>query len=93
LTLVACSKRVPWDEETWTARIRKPHRLRPKLRPFGSDFPEVSAGVPGERQRPDIRAAKARLLAANARLGVAKADLKPRFVVWVNRFTGECLLW
>jgi NodT family efflux transporter outer membrane factor (OMF) lipoprotein len=38
------------------------------------------AGTPADllRNRPDVRAAEARVLAAYARLGVAEADLKPR---------------
>ena len=64
-----------------------------------SDFREVSVGVPAEllRRRPDIQAAEARLLAANARLGVAKAELKPHFVLTgligslASAFTGEGL--
>jgi multidrug efflux system outer membrane protein len=40
----------------------------------------LQAGTPADllRRRPDIRAAEARLIAAYARVGVAKADLMPR---------------
>jgi NodT family efflux transporter outer membrane factor (OMF) lipoprotein len=40
----------------------------------------MDAGTPADllRRRPDIRAAEARLIAAYARVGVAKADLLPR---------------
>ena len=40
----------------------------------------LEAGTPADllRRRPDIRAAEARLIAAYARVGVAKADLLPR---------------
>ncbi|WP_447890297.1 efflux transporter outer membrane subunit [Pseudomonas hormoni] len=40
----------------------------------------LDAGTPADllRRRPDIRAAEARLIAAYARVGVAKADLLPR---------------
>lgn len=43
----------------------------------------IDAGTPGDllRQRPDIAAAEARLHAATARIGVATADLFPRFTL------------
>src|SRR5690606_24599290 len=43
----------------------------------------IDAGTPGDllRQRPDIIAAEARLHAATARIGVATADLFPRFTL------------
>jgi NodT family efflux transporter outer membrane factor (OMF) lipoprotein len=48
--------------------------------------PEVPAGVPSEllRRRPDIRQAEAQLHAATAQIGVAIADLFPKF-----SFTGS----
>ena len=41
------------------------------------------AGAPADllRRRPDVRAAENRVLAAFSRVGVAEADLKPRFVI------------
>jgi len=45
--------------------------------------PQIPAGIPSEllRRRPDIRRAEARLHAATARIGVAEADLFPRFTI------------
>ncbi|HDZ56990.1 MAG TPA: efflux transporter outer membrane subunit [Pseudomonas xinjiangensis] len=45
--------------------------------------PSIAAGSPGDvlRRRPDIQAAERRLAAASARLGVASADLFPRFTL------------
>jgi NodT family efflux transporter outer membrane factor (OMF) lipoprotein len=45
--------------------------------------PSVPVGVPSEllRRRPDIRQAEARIHAATARIGVAEADLFPRFTI------------
>ncbi|WP_215766339.1 efflux transporter outer membrane subunit [Gluconobacter cerinus] len=46
-------------------------------------IPEISAGVPSEmvRKRPDIRAAEARLHAATAAIGMAKADFYPQLTL------------
>jgi multidrug efflux system outer membrane protein len=45
--------------------------------------PRIDAGAPGDllRARPDVAAAEARLHAATARIGVATADLFPRFTL------------
>jgi len=52
-------------------------------KPLPSLPPRIDAGTPGEllRGRPDIAAAEARLHAATARIGVATADLFPRFTL------------
>jgi multidrug efflux system outer membrane protein len=67
-------------------------------------LPEVPAGVPSDllRRRPDIRRAEAQIHAATARIGVAAAELFPKFTIagsagfqstdfsswfnWANRF-------
>lgn len=64
---------------------RQPLALVKQLTPFqGMPVPaRLDAGSPGEllRRRPDIAAAEARLHAATARIGVATADLFPRFTL------------
>jgi len=49
--------------------------------PIPSTPPQVPVGLPSDltRRRPDIRRAEARLHAATARIGVATADLFPKF--------------
>ena len=49
--------------------------------------PEVPLGIPSSllERRPDVRAAEARLTAANAAIGVAKADYFPRVTI-LGRF-------
>jgi multidrug efflux system outer membrane protein len=51
--------------------------------PIPATPPEVPLGLPSEllRRRPDIRRAEADLHAATARVGVATADLYPRFAL------------
>jgi NodT family efflux transporter outer membrane factor (OMF) lipoprotein len=53
----------------------------PPTDPIPAAPPEVPIGLPSEllRRRPDIRRADAQLHAATARVGVATADLFPRF--------------
>lgn len=57
--------------------VLSPHAPLPALPPA------FDPGTPGEllRRRPDIRAAETRLHAATARIGVATADLFPRFTL------------
>ena len=72
--------------------------------PIPAAPPSVPAGVPSEllRRRPDVRSAEAQIHAATARIGVATADLFPKFTLsgsagyqsndfnswlnWTNRF-------
>jgi multidrug efflux system outer membrane protein len=72
--------------------------------PIPAAPPSIPAGIPSEllRRRPDIRGAEAQIHAATARIGVATADLFPKFTLsgsagyqnndynswlnWANRF-------
>jgi len=57
------------------------HELLAQTRPIPVIPPTVAVGVPAEtlRQRPDIRRAERNLAAQTARIGVATADLYPKF--------------
>ncbi len=57
------------------------HELLAETRPVPVVPPMVAVGVPAEtlRQRPDIRRAERNLAAQTARIGVATADLYPKF--------------
>jgi NodT family efflux transporter outer membrane factor (OMF) lipoprotein len=54
-----------------------------KTRPIPSAGPDIQVGLPSDllKRRPDIRRAEAQLAAATARIGEAKADLFPHFVL------------
>lgn len=65
---------------------QSPTALAPVLSAPGDlpqNRPTIAAGSPGEvlRRRPDIRAAERRLAASSGRIGVATADLFPRFTL------------
>jgi outer membrane protein, multidrug efflux system len=65
---------------------REPGALLPELSassPIPAAPPSVPAGVPSEllRRRPDILSAEAGIHAATARIGVATADLFPKFIL------------
>jgi outer membrane protein, multidrug efflux system len=64
----------------------EPGALRRELeetRPIPSGGPSVEVGLPSDllKRRPDIRRAEAQVPAATARIGEARADLFPRFVL------------
>jgi NodT family efflux transporter outer membrane factor (OMF) lipoprotein len=65
---------------------REPATLLPELvtdKPIPPTPPEVPVGLPSEllRRRPDIRRVEAQIHAATARIGVATADLFPKFAL------------
>jgi len=64
----------------------EPGALRSELErtsPIPAAGPDVGVGLPSDllKRRPDIRRTEAQLVAATARIGEAKADLFPRFVL------------
>ena len=64
----------------------EPGALRAELEkviPIPTVGPDVEVGLPSDllKRRPDIRRSEAQLAAATARIGEAKADLFPRFVL------------
>lgn len=58
--------------------------------PLAQKPPEVPVGLPADilRRRPDVRQAERAVAAATARIGVAEADLYPRFVL-LGSLTGS----
>ena len=63
---------------------QQPSSLLEELSPYSSiplTPPEIPTGLPSEmlRRRPDVRAAEARIHSATAQIGVATADLFPKF--------------
>jgi len=68
---------------------REPAALYEELsvaRPILPTPPEIPLGIPSEllRRRPDIRRAESQIHAATARIGVATADLFPKFSITGN---------
>ena len=64
----------------------EPGALRSELEnasPIPTAGPDVEVGLPSDllKRRPDIRRSEAQFMAATARVGEAKADLFPRFVL------------
>ena len=64
----------------------EPGALRSELEnasPIPAAAPDVEVGLPSDllKRRPDIRRSEAQLVAATARIGEAKADLFPHFVL------------
>jgi len=65
---------------------REPNELVPELaeaKPVPAEPPEVPVGLPSQllKRRADIREAERQIAEANARIGVAKADLFPKFAL------------
>src|SRR5262249_21932447 len=81
--LPALDRQITQDVNALSRLIgREPDALRAELeaaRPLPAAPPAVPVGLPSDlaRRRPDVREAEARLHAAVARAGVAKAELYP----------------
>ena len=61
----------------------KVHEELEKSEPIPAPSPKIAVGVPAEmiRRRPDVRRAERELAAQTARIGVATADLYPKFTL------------
>src|SRR5580704_11323642 len=71
----------PMPTRRWRRRSRPFRCWKPRPGPVPLTPPEVPVGLPSDllKRRPDIREAAAQWHAANAQIGVAKADLFPQF--------------